>query len=214
MWEEFLSLIFPEECVGCGKPGSFLCAHCERTIVMKPVAHSGTVATLFDYKNPIVRKAIWALKYHHRKSIGKYFGIALYREFFKHLTRTGKESGEIILIPIPSSKKGSAGRGYNHAEIIARGIAQSAKKDGFLIEVKSDLLHKSHETEQQARAKSRAEREKNVEGIFLVKHGEMIRGKTVILIDDVITSGATIANAKKALKVWGPKRLLAVAVAH
>ena len=92
MWEELLNFIFPERCIGCGKTGSALCAICERTITMKARALSGTTATLFDYRNPLVKKAIWALKYKHKRSIGKYFGTALYREFFKQLAYGKKKT--------------------------------------------------------------------------------------------------------------------------
>ena len=87
-WEDILSMIFPERCIGCGRLGSALCAICERTIITKPKALSGTTAVLFDYHHPLIKKAIWALKYHRRSSLGRYFGTALYREFFKQLTRS------------------------------------------------------------------------------------------------------------------------------
>ena len=82
---------------------AILFAICERTIV-RDQSHSGTTATLFDYKQPLV-KAIWALKYHHKRSLAAYFGTALYREFFKQLTHGHKKlKEEIFLIPIPAHK--------------------------------------------------------------------------------------------------------------
>ena len=111
MWEELLNAIFPERCIGCNKVGSALCAICERTITMKATALSGTTAALFDYQNPLVKKAIWALKYKHRRSIGKYFGVALYREFFKQLAYGSKKTNEeILLIPVPAGRKAIADR--------------------------------------------------------------------------------------------------------
>jgi ComF family protein len=215
MWEELLNMIFPERCISCKKQGSLLCAICERTITTKPLALSGTTAALFDYKNPLVKKAIWSLKYHRKKALGKYFGIALYREFFKQLARDNKKnSGEIILVPIPASAKANTMRGYNHAAIIAKAIARSAEDDGLILTVGNDFLYKKRENAQQAVVKGRSHRKQNVEEVFGVKNGEDLRGKTVILIDDVITTGATITEAKRAIKVFGPKRILAIAVAH
>jgi ComF family protein len=215
MWEELLNMIFPERCISCKKQGSLLCAICERTITIKPLALSGTTAALFDYKNPLVKKAIWSLKYHRKKALGKYFGIALYREFFKQLARDNKKnSGEIILVPIPASAKANTMRGYNHAAIIAKAIARSAEDDGLILTVGNDFLYKKRENAQQAVVKGRSHRKQNVEEVFGVKNGEDLRGKTVILIDDVITTGATITEAKRAIKVFGPKRILAIAVAH
>ncbi len=215
MWEELLNFIFPEHCIGCGKTGSALCAICERTITMKARALSGTTATLFDYRNPLVKKAIWALKYKHKRSIGKYFGTALYREFFKQLAYGKKKTNEeIILIPVPASVKAVRMRGYNHAGVIASTIAEVAKNDGLRFILRDDVLYKSKEVSQQARASTKSERMANVENVFEVHHGEDLTGKTLILIDDVITTGATIADAKRALKEWKPKRVLAIAVAH
>ncbi len=215
MWEELLNAIFPERCIGCNKVGSALCAICERTITMKAVALSGTSAALFEYRNPLVKKAIWALKYKHRRSLGKYFGVALYREFFKQLAYGSKKTNEeIILIPVPASRKAVAIRGYNHAGIIARMIVLSAKNDGLKLELCDDLLYKKREIPQQVSVRERKKRQENVENIFAVRRGEYLTGKTVVLIDDVITTGATMADAKRALKAFKPKRVLAIAVAH
>jgi predicted amidophosphoribosyltransferase len=76
------------------------------------------------------------------------------------------------------------------------------------------MLFKKRENEQQVTARTKAKRAKNVAHAFGVRHGERITGKTVVLIDDVITTGATIIEAKRALREWKPKRILAIAVAH
>lgn len=214
-WEDIFSFIFPERCIECGREGSAICAICERKITTKAVALSGTTAALFDYHNPLVKKAIWALKYHRKRAIGEYFGNALYREFFKQLLRGQKLSKEeIILIPIPGGKKTVAMRGYNHAAIISNAIAKYGHADGMRISTDSNILYKKREIQQQVKARERKERERNVEDIFAVRHGEILRGKTVIIIDDVITTGATVKEARKAIKAYGPKRVLVLAVAH
>src|SRR3989344_3587851 len=142
LWEDLLTFIFPEHCIGCDRSGSALCAICERTITIKAIALSGTTAVLLDYQNPLVKKAIWALKYHRRRSIGRYFGNALYREFFKQLNRSGKHAKEkIILIPIPGGKKAVAMRGYNHAAIISSAIAKCGQADGLQISSANHLLY-------------------------------------------------------------------------
>lgn len=215
MLNELLTLLFPEHCINCKKSGNTLCAICERTITTKPIALSGTTATLFNYKQPLVKKAIWALKYHHKRSLAVYFGTALYREFFKQLTHGHKKiREEIILIPIPAHKKANAVRGYNHTEAIALAIDRCAKEDHLPLSVRSDILMKKRENERQVETEGRAGRIKNVENIFGIEHGEDLAGKTVIIIDDVITTGATMNDARRAIKEWKPKRILSIAVAH
>lgn len=213
--EELFNVIFPERCIGCEKPGSALCAICERTITTKPKALSSTVAVLFDYRNPLVKKAIWSLKYHHRKALGKYFGVALYREFFKQLAHGSKKAREeIFVIPIPSGAKGMSTRGYNHAAIIAKTIAECAKGDNLPVIFDEHLLYKKRENDQQVAMIGKSGRQENVRELFGVRHGETIGGKTVVIIDDVITTGATALEAARALKPFHPKRILTIAVAH
>lgn len=215
LFSELLSYIFPDHCIGCGKVGGTLCAICERTIHTKPTALSPSTATLFDYQHPLVKKAIWALKYHRKRSLARYFGTALYREFFKSLARGGKHRDhDIILIPIPGGKKAIAMRGYNHAALIAEAIRECGKADGLNLIVENNLLYKEREIPQQVRAREKTKREQNVEGIFRIRDAERIRGKTVILIDDVITTGATIGEARRVVKSCAPKRVLSIAAAH
>lgn len=213
--DEILNIFFPERCISCAKQGSALCAICERNIITKPIALSKTTATLFDYQNPLVKKAIWALKYSKRRSLGRYFGTALYREFFKQLAYGEKKTTEeILIIPIPASFKALSTRGYNHAGVIAKTIVQNGKEDGLDLVLRDDLLFKKREVGPQAQTRRKSDRKKNVYHVFDIKNGETITGKTVILIDDVITTGATITEAKRVLKPHHPKRILALAVAH
>lgn len=215
MWDELLNLLFPEECIGCGRSGTAMCAFCERSITRKPRALSAYSASLFEYRNPLVKKALWALKYERKRLLGNYFGNALYREFLRPLTRNEKaRKEEFILIPIPASKKALAERGYNHAEVVANAIVRYANEDGLRFRVARNVLKKKNENEQQAKTGGRKARTENVADVFIVEHGETLAGKNVFIIDDIITTGATVAAARRALKPFGPKRMLALAAAH
>lgn len=215
MFEQLLNILFPEHCIECGKTGSALCAICERAITTRPMAISATTATLFDYRNPIVKKAIWALKYNRRKAIGVYFGTALYREFFKQLSYGSKKTKEqILIVPIPASAKALSMRGYNHAGVIAKTIVKAGVADELNLVFRDDILVKKKEVGPQAHTRRKSDRIKNVHNAFDCLNGEDTTGKTVILIDDVITTGSTVSEAKRALKLHHPKRILAIAVAH
>lgn len=214
MLEKLLAFFFPDTCVGCGRTGSALCAVCERNITTRPEAMPGNMGALFDYRHPMVKKAIIGLKYRSRKALAEYFGVALYREFFKHLSRDPRKAAEgIMLVPIPAHVEGLRRRGYNHAELIARTISACAAKDGFTMPVEL-LLERNKETIHQVATKTKRQRLESQVGAFSARNGTRIAGKTVILIDDVITTGATIRAAKDALRPLGPKRILAVAAAH
>jgi ComF family protein len=214
-WDTILSVIFPEHCIACNKEGNALCAICERTIITKPVALSSSTAALFDYGHPLVKKAIWALKYDRRLALGRFFGVALYREFFKHLAHQPIKSREtMLLIPVPSSKGTLRERGSNHAEVVAAAIAEEAVRDGVSFVTDSAILIKEKDTPRQVEASSREARLTNLRGAFVVENGERINGKTIILIDDVITTGATLREARSALRPFHPKRILAIAIAH
>lgn len=215
IWRQIISFLFPDYCIGCGKEGTVLCALCERTITSHPTALAKQTAALFEYRHPLVRKAIWALKYEHRRALGEYFGIALYREFFKRLAHDKKgRTAQIVLIPIPSTDSALRTRGYNHAELIANGIVRAGKKDGFTLIVDTTILGKTKDAKKQVSTKSRNERLENVRGVFTAAHGETLEGKTVVLIDDVITTGATLREARAVLRPWKPKSIIAIAVAH
>jgi predicted amidophosphoribosyltransferase len=113
-----------------------------------------------------------------------------------------------------AGKKARTKRGYNHSAVIARTIVEFGRHDGLDIEMREDILIKRREVPQQARTRGKEERAKNVESVFGLQNGEYLHEKTVILIDDVITTGATITEARRALKAMHPKRVLAIAVAH
>jgi ComF family protein len=212
--KEIIDAFFPEQCLACGRKGSALCAFCERTIVSRPTLHEDWITTLFNYHQPIVKKAVQDLKFNNRKSVAIYFGNALYREFFAELARKPKDAENIVLVPIPGGAEGQARRGYNHAGEIALVICQSAKRADLPLACETDVLYKAIESAHQSRTNNRGAREKNVEGVFAVKNISKIKGKTIVLVDDVMTTGETMNAARKVLQKAGVKKVIGIAVAH
>jgi predicted amidophosphoribosyltransferase len=86
------------------------------------------------------------------------------------------------------------------------------KEISFRLE--SNILSKPRETEHQAHIENRTERLKNIIGSFGVKNISIIKNRNIILIDDITTTGATLAEAKKTLKQSGAKKIIAFTVAH
>lgn len=212
LWEEIITALFPEICVACGKKGSALCAICERGVCVRPRAMGDGIVALFEYHQPIVKKAIGEFKYGHKKALGAYFGTALYREFFAPLAKQ-KDAPEIVLIPIPTGNKGEEKRGYNHTEEIARGIARAGKAFGVKMTV-VPCLEKKIGIKAQVDAGDAYARKKNMQQAMRVTQKSLVRGKHVVVIDDVITTGATMREALRVLENAGAGRAVGIAVAH
>lgn len=119
---------------------------------------------------------------------------------------------EPILIPIPLSKKRYKERGYNQVELICKKLIEIDNDVNFKLE--TNILIKSKDVEHQARIKNRRERLENIVGSFGVKNIELVKNRNIILIDDILTTGATLNEAKKILKKAGARKVIAFTLAH
>ena len=117
-----------------------------------------------------------------------------------------------LLIPIPLAPKRLRERGFNQALLICEKLV---KLDGGInFQLEKNVLIKPKDTEHQVRIEDRSKRLKNIIGSFLVKNSEKIKNRNIILIDDVVTTGATLSEARKMLKQAGAKKIIAFTVAH
>lgn len=117
-----------------------------------------------------------------------------------------------IIIPIPLSRKRYRERGFNQSELISQSIIDNDKEKCF--ELLTNVLTKPKETQHQAHIENRSYRMQNMVGSFVVKNPELIKDRNIILIDDVVTTGATLTEAKKMLKEAGAKKIIAFTIAH
>ncbi|KKS56700.1 MAG: Competence protein F, partial [Candidatus Nomurabacteria bacterium GW2011_GWF1_42_40] len=85
---------------------------------------------------------------------------------------------------------------------------------GVYLKLEKDILIKPKDTKHQAHIENRSERLKNIIGSFTVKNSEIIKGRNIILIDDILTTGATLSEARKVLKRAGARKVIAFTVAH
>ena len=168
---------------------------------------------LFDYQNSLVRQAIWELKYRGNKKVARLLANCLYEELVEELSerKTFEMFEKPLLIPIPLSKRRERERGFNQCELLATEL--QTRDDGNFFEVGRNILVKVKDTESQTK-KNRVERLKNLSGCFAVPNPKKITGRNIILLDDVVTTGATIEEARKTLARGGAKKILAVALAH
>ena len=174
-----------------------------------PSAEHGrnSIRAIFSYRDRRVRTLIWEIKYRANARLIESAAEVLLMEIHSHITAGEK----ILLIPIPLSGKRLRERGFNQVEKL---VAAVCKKDlSGSVENGSGLLIKQKHTVPQTEL-SRAERLQNLVGAFVLKEPEHARGRTCIVLDDVSTTGATIAEAKKVLHAAGARKVEGLVLAH
>jgi len=220
-----LDIFFPPFCLGCQKEGTYLCQDCFSLIEVlerqfcpgcEKISVSGRTCRncqkrtklngLFaaaSYQNFLVKKIIRAFKYEpYLKELAGELSFLIITHF-KILDKTPEID---FIIPVPLSKKKLKWRGFNQAEEIAKGVAKYLRKP-----VLNNILLKIKETPSQTDL-NQSERRKNVKDAFSLKSDFLneIKGKKILLIDDIFTTGSTMAECARILKeeglakeVWG-----------
>jgi competence protein ComFC len=215
-----LDVIFPTKCLFCGKKNTDLCTECLVDIPSAERESAKWIFPLYDYRNPIIKKSLWMLKYSGKKRLAKVFAEGIYENMVEELSELAMMENfhEAILIPIPLSKRRYRERGFNQAELICEEIIKINNfRKNMNLKLENNILIKPKETEHQARIKDRNVRLKNIIGSFALKNTEaveLIKNKNIILIDDITTTGATLTEAKKILKLSGARKVIAFTVAH
>lgn len=205
--------LFPQRCAGCNAYGALLCDKCFSSIPRSGASTDPHVTTIFEYQNPVMRNAIWRFKYRHACGFADYFGNELYNEIIGdlgdklHISK--KET--FLLVPIPLHKKRLYERGYNQSELLVRSIMRN--DIDHLFKYSNKALSRIKKTKPQARSDKRAARLENLRGAFLA-NSTIVKGKDILLIDDVTTTGATLSEARKALRTAGARSVHAYTVAH
>ena len=212
-----LDFLFPEKCVGCKKRGNILCDKCTINLRRAERETSSNIIAVYDYRDPLIKSAIWSLKYYKRQTIGVRLGTLIYDALIEDIADIKVYTGDrtIYVIPIPISKSRKRARGYNQAECIARGfIRESCDESPNVLEIKNDIIIRSKDVGPQARIANRNKRLENIKGAFKINNPEQVSGRTIIVIDDVTTTGGTLLETIKLLKKAGAKKVVGFAVAH
>jgi ComF family protein len=216
LWDDFISLLFPRLCYACGnhllRNENLICTECYVVIPRanyhkentNPVAQlfwgrcmiEKAAAFSFYNKGSRIRNLIHNLKYRGIKEIGYELG----RVYGLSLKSSGFTSDIDLIIPVPLHPAKKRIRGFNQSDVISTGIAEVT---GLPVDTTSLVRTEVSATQTK---RSRYERWTNVEGIFHVPDPKIIRGRHVLLVDDVITTGSTIEScANELLKVEGVK---------
>lgn len=220
--KDLRDLFLPPTCPVCGgelpEGASTVCNSCRMaapltyywTQIDNPVVHKfwglipiiNASAFLFFVHGNGYRKLIHSFKYHGNWrpafEMGQWYGA--------EMARGGLYSDVDIVIPIPLHIRKRLSRGYNQSEYIARGIA-----DSLGIHTDTSSVCRRHHNPSQA-LKSPRERWNNVHDIFAVRHPERLRGKHILLVDDVLTTGATITSCAETILKAVPDARISIAV--
>ncbi len=207
-----LDFIFPASCTICGKSGTDICLACLSHCPSAERECSQWIFPLFDYRYPPVKQAVHLLKYRGKKRLAKVFAEALHGKISEELADLSimENFRDALLIPIPLAPGRRRERGFNQAELICRHLTTLDPN----LKTESKVLIKPKDTEHQARIRDRTLRLKNIIGSFSVQNPERIKKRNIILIDDVVTTGATLSEARQLLRKAGARKIIAFSVAH
>lgn len=216
----FVDLFYPRNCLECDKillAGCDLLCHVCMTDLPKcqfgefrdnraealfkgRVEIAAVASLLYFRKKGMVQRMMHALKYHGREDIGRYLGLMLGSEM-----KTSKrfESADLI-IPVPLHPRRKRSRGYNQSTAFGRALSESLE-----IPFLENALLRRRAGRSQTQ-KSRIARNRNLEDAFLVNIAKPLKNKHVLIVDDIITSGATLEIcARKILELPGTRVSLA-----
>jgi competence protein ComFC len=225
-----LDFLFPVECLGCGRDGKFLCDDCRRCLEITPnhgcifcgsknlsgkTCHScrqkhclDGVFAASEYGQKEMSALIKGLKYQMIRALSEELASFTISAIRQHRLLFNRDllPDSCLYCPVPLHPKRLKWRGFNQSELIAEKIS---KEFGWS---KVAGLTRSKNSKPQAKLDG-AERLKNLSNCFTFS-GNKIDGKKIILIDDVTTTGSTLEEAAKALKIAGAKNVWGLTIAR
>ena len=217
-------LMFPHICIGCGSDvldgGNYLCLECindlphtnyaqhannpAEKIFWGRVPITAAMCAFYFTKVSIVQNLIHEFKYKGNREIGKYLGCMI----GESIVGSNRFKDISIIIPLPLFIEKEKRRGYNQAKILCDGIS-----DLTGIHVLTNHVVRIVDTESQTK-KKRIQRWKNVDKTFRVLNPEVLEGHHVLLVDDVITTGASLEACGQAILNVAGTSLSIAALAH
>jgi len=206
-----IEMFFPPHCVACGAAGAWLCPSCiaaipsPRRLVpvsrlrVRPDGLDGALA-LAPHVYPL-REAVHGFKYGGLRVLADPLSALLAEGWQAHHPKVD------LVIPVPLHRDKLRRRGYNQSELLSLAFGERVG-----LEVRSDILKRWRATRSQI-GLSPEERQENVGGAFLCAEGP-VRGARVALLDDVLTTGATMSACARALREAGAREVWGLALTH
>jgi len=218
VFEGFLSLIYRENCCvcGCAKDNKILCNSCAKTVEILSGFPQNQIEGVEIYSASIykdtIKTLIHSLKFKHKKAAAKVLADFLSKYFKKVLDYEFKTKNSLlrfknaVLVSVPTTIKNKKERGYNNVLEITKELSKLENLpfvENFLIKIK-DIKPQFKVNKKQ--------RKTNVKGVFEVNKKLIpnVQNKTVIIIDDIITTGATLGEIIKTLKENNIKNIVCI----
>lgn len=211
--ETALDFVFPRVCLGCNWSSVYICPDCSLKLIKisppfcprcgRPQIDGALCPVCFQNKSSIdllrsvfifegiIRKAIIELKYNNIRALAKELAVMM-SEYYKDSTIPGE-----ILVPVPLHSRRLKNRGYNQSFLLSHYLGNLIN-----LPVSSGCLVRTRDTSPQVLSVGYAERLMNVSGAFTCRN-DSLNGKSVIIVDDVYTSGATLEACAEALRDSG-----------
>ena len=217
-----LDLLFPLECFGCSKEGEVFCSTCLKELprlrppfcrlccqpgIDSPCASCQALPLSVDgirapfVLDGVVRRAVHRLKYGNLRAAAPQLGRIMGEQLMSY-----KIPGQLV-VPVPLHPVRLRQRGYNQSDLLAKGVARTSG-----IPLAKHLLTRTKNTSPQVASQGREQRRSNVDGSF--RCGADLSGVSLILIDDVATTGSTLSACAAALKAAGAISVHALALAR
>ncbi len=222
IWRDFVQNIFPSVCINCNitliREEAFICSKCKTSLprtnnyldptnrIFQKFAYERKikhVSSFLDYnKQGITRKMIHALKYKGETGLGLMLG-----KMYGEDLRLNLSVRPDMIIPVPLHPRKFRKRGFNQSEWIARGLSESLE-----VPVDPSIVIRNTFTSTQTK-KSKVNRWENVGKVFEVVNPERLPGSRVMLVDDVLTTGATLGSLAVQISAYGVEEIYVVAIA-
>ena len=204
------------ECAFCGAPSRFgrTCPFCLAT--RNPAQPDQQLHSLdylwpaTDYRPALVRKALGTHKYRFIKTLSAPLSqlVVQFLKIKKLLPRLQQARDQLVLIPVPLHRQRLNWRSFNQSELLAAQVGTALE-----LPVSENILIRRQRRKTQVEVKDMAKRPGNIQGVFAINPQSDLKGKSVLLFDDVATSGSTLDECARLLKQAGASEVIGITIA-
>ncbi|MCX6795825.1 MAG: ComF family protein [Candidatus Falkowbacteria bacterium] len=205
-----LDILFPLHCLNCHREEFWLCENCIQKLLLSPSYERFEKILVFsiaNYEQPLIKKLIRTCKFSKVPEIAKILGQLLIRGIseFPEVKDLLCNEKNLLIVSIPLSRRRERERGFNQAFLIAQAVGLA-----YNIPLSFELKRKERAPQSKLSANKRG---RNIQQAFFWT-GERLTNQRILLVDDVVTTGTTIAEAAKILKSVGARRVTGITIAR